>query len=96
MSRHWLAKTQVDAVFSPELRGAKPEAIFLHLAQEIGLGQRRALVGGGRFVAQHHDLALRGRGLRSFAARAAPACPAPTITTRITYPPSGMFRHATL
>jgi hypothetical protein len=57
-----LAKAQIDVVFGPELGSAKPEAVFFHLAQQIGLGERRALVGRGGLVAQHHDLSIVTEG----------------------------------
>ena len=55
-------QTQVDAVVGVEAFGAEVEAGFLHLAQQVGLGEGRALVGGHGFVAEERDVALEPLG----------------------------------
>jgi hypothetical protein len=45
--------------------GAEVEAFLLHLAQEVGLGEGRALVGGDGFLADKGDLAVEAFGAQS-------------------------------
>ena len=50
------AGPQVDAQVGVQRRSAQKDAFVVHLAQQIGLGQRRTLVGPARLFADHDDL----------------------------------------
>src|SRR5690606_24440928 len=49
------SEAQGDALFRPERGGAKVEPFQLHLAEEIGLGERRTLVGGLWLLSDQRD-----------------------------------------
>ena len=55
---HRLAQMHDDGLFVPPFRRTQRQPVQPHLPQQIGLGQRRALIGRGGFVADHRDRAL--------------------------------------
>ena len=56
------AGAQCDGMVGIPGGGAEVEAFFLHLAQEVGFGEGRALIGGDGFLADKGDLAVEAFG----------------------------------
>ena len=56
---HALAKTQGDRLFRIEIDRAQGQAVNLHLAEQIGLGQGGALIGRRGLFADQGDLARK-------------------------------------